>query len=260
MILDATVLITVGVTGLIVAMFSVAVGGTALIMIPLLIGLGVDAKVAIASNKFATLFLSSVGAMILLRGTTLPYRRWVYAHSIPVIVGSLIGAVVVVKTPNQGLRILIAVATLVIASVLLVKPSIGLGMAEVSLRRRRLMASLVVFLPLSVYGGIFTGGYATLLTYAFVLLLGFGFLEGAAATRLMSVFSTGATSLLFGSYGLIDYRIGLTLAATYSVGAFVGARLALRHGSPWIRKLLIVTAILLAVRILIAEIYTLCLN
>ena len=258
--MDTTTLIALAATGFVVAIFSVAIGGTALIMVPLLIGLGVDTRVAIASNKFATLFLSTVGAIILLRGTTLPYKRWVYAHIIPVVVGSVIGAIFIVKTPTQGLRILIAIATLAIAALLLAKPSIGLEGAYDSLRHRRLALSIIIFLPLSIYGGIFTGGYATLLTYAFVLLLGFRFLEGAAATRLMSVFSTAATSVFLGAHGLIDYRIGLTLATTYSIGAFLGARLALKHGSPWIRRLFIMAAILLAARILALEVYDLWLK
>ncbi len=253
--MDANTLVLAGATGFVVAIFSVTLGGTALIMVPLLIGLGVETKVAIASNKFATLLLSIVGGIILLRGTTLPHKKWIYAHSIPVVIGSVIGAILVVRTPAQGLKILIAIATVVIALLLLTKPSMGLVMRQGNLSRARLASSLIVFLPLSIYGGVFTGGYATLLTYSFVLFLGFPFLEGAAATRLMSMFSTAATSVLLGSYGLIDYRLALVLAATYSTGAFIGAKLALRHGSPWLRRLFIVAAILLATRILVVETY-----
>jgi hypothetical protein len=108
-------------------------------------------------------------------------------------------------------------------------------------------------LPLSVYGGFFTGGYATLLTYLFVLVMGLSFLESVAATRIMSVFSAAFASVVLGSRGLIDFSLGLPLAMAYTMGAVLGARLALRRGNRWLRAVFITAAIGLSLRLVIVE-------
>jgi uncharacterized membrane protein YfcA len=255
--MDAYQRILVVAVGFLVSIVSVSVGGTALITVPLLIWLGMEPRVAVATNKFAILFLSVSGAMTFLRSVSLPRVRAVYAHAIPVAAGSLIGAAFVVSAPQDIVKVIIACATIVVALALLLKRGIGVAQIEKPVGDRQVLVSLGIALPLSVYGGFFTGGYATLLTYLFVCALGLTFLQAAAATRLMSIFSAAAASILLGSRGAIDYSLGIPLAVAFVFGARLGARIAIRRGSRWLKAVFVGVAIALSARLLGTEIHRL---
>jgi uncharacterized membrane protein YfcA len=258
--MDTYQLILVLAVGFVISIFSVSVGGTALIIVPLLLWMGLDPKVAIGTTKFSVLFLSLTGAITFLRCFKLPQPKRLYPHALPVAAGSLVGATLVIRAPHDALKIIIACATIAVAVTLLAKREIGVEPAHKTLGHHRIAMSLAIVFPLSVYGGFFTGGYATLLSYMFVLVLGMTFLEAAAATRLMSVFSGAAASTLLGSKGLIDFSLGIPLAVAFSLGATLGARIAIRRGSRWLKTVFMIAAILLAVRILATEIYDLTSN
>jgi uncharacterized membrane protein YfcA len=241
--------------GFAVSIFSVTVGGTSLITVPLLIWLGVDPRTAVATNRFGILFLSSSGALTFARGMKIPRPRLVMIHAIPVVAGSTLGAAFIMSTPEKLIKIVIAVATIAISLLLVFKREVGITAFKGSISSKQLAASLIGIFPLAVYGGFFGGGFATLITYLFVFVLGFSFLEGAAATRLVSIFLTAAASIYLAYRGAIDFPLGLALAAGYVLGARLGARMAMKRGSRWVKALFIIAAIALSARLLGIEIY-----
>jgi uncharacterized membrane protein YfcA len=243
--------------GFVVSILSVSVGGTGLIMVPLMIALGLDPRVAVATNKFAILFLSITGSATFLRCVRLPGRRVVAAHVVPVVAGSAAGAAVVASTPHIALKLIIGITTIVVASILFLKRDAGIEQRSRPIRSSAAAVSLAAALPLSVYGGFFTGGYATLLTYLFVFVLGLSFLQAVAASRFLSIFSAAAASLVLGTHGLIDFSLGVPLAAAFAIGGRLGARIAVKKGSRWLNIVFTIAAMVLALRLLAVEIYPL---
>jgi len=240
--------------GFSISIISASVGGTALIIVPLLVTLGIEPRVAIATNKLAILFLSLAATLSFSRRVTLPPARVVAALALPVVLGNLAGAMVVVRAPAGLTRLIVGAAAIVVAIVISLKRNVGLEERLAEYSGREVAAAVIVLLPLSVYGGFFTGGYATLLTYTLVLMLGYSFLQGAAATRLLSIFGAAAASIIFAKEGVIDYTLGAFLGAAYFGGALIGTRLAVRKGNRWLRTLFLIAVVLLALRILVLEI------
>jgi uncharacterized membrane protein YfcA len=240
--------------GFSISIISASVGGTALIMVPLLVTLGIEPRVAIGTNKIAILFLSLAATMSLSRRVALPPVRVVLPLALPVVIGNLAGAMVVVRAPAGLTRLVVGAAAIVVAVVISLKRNMGLEERLADYSGREVAAAVIVLLPLSVYGGFFTGGYATLMTYTLVLTLGYSFLQGAAAMRLLSVFGAAAASIIFAKEGVIDYTLGAFLGTAYFAGAMIGARLAVRKGNRWLKTLFLIAVVLLALRILILEI------
>jgi len=240
--------------GFLISIISASVGGTALIMVPLLVTLGVEPRVAIATNKFAILFLSLAATLSFSRRVALPPVRVVVPLALPVIAGSVAGAMLVVRAPASLTRLIVGAAAIVVAAVIFAKRDAGREERVAGASGREVAVAVAVLLPLSVYGGFFTGGYATLLTYTLVLTLGYSFLQGAAATRLLSIFGAAAASIVFANEGVIDYTLSIFLGAAYSAGAVIGARLAVRKGNRWLKTLFLIAVMLLALRILLLEI------
>ena len=77
---------------------------------------------------------------------------------------------------------------------------------------------------LAIYGGFYSGGYMTVMTALLVLLAGMSFSEAIAGTKFLNLFSSLIATLVFMWQGLVNYKLGLILAVTMFIAAFVGAR------------------------------------
>jgi hypothetical protein len=243
------------VCGLLVSIFSVSVGGTALVMVPLLIFLGLDPRTAIASNRFAILFLSGTGALTFMRSVPLPQPRVIAFHIVPVVAGAFLGATLIMITAQGTIRVVVAGATIAVALLLLFKRDIGVKPAPEPAGRERVLLSMALTFPLSIYGGYFGGGYAALLTYLLVFVLRLTFLQAVASTRMLSVFMAASASALLGMKGVIDFSMAIPLAVGYIVGGRIGARIAVRKGNRWVKTLFVLAAIAMSVRLLVTTLW-----
>jgi uncharacterized membrane protein YfcA len=251
--MDAAQTAAAALAGFAVSIVSASVGGTALVMIPLLVAFGLEPRVAIASNKVAIIFLSAAATLGFRRSVALPGASVLALLAIPVVVGSVAGAVLVVRAPAGITRVIIGTAAILVAVFLFLRKDAGLTDRTRGVAGRETVRTLLLLLPLSVYGGFFTGGYATMLTYTLVIMLGLSFLQGAAATRLLSIFSAAAAAIIFAREGVIDYTLSASLGVAYFAGGTLGTRIAVKKGSRWLKTLFLVAAIALALRILIVE-------
>ncbi len=254
MSLPLSQMITLIVVTIPVSILSVSIGGTSLVVVPLLVWFGIDPRSAIATSKFAILFLSLASTLVFRRSAVLPDRRETLWFAIPVILGSAIGARLVAYASSDIVRLLIGFITIGISLTLLLWRQTSYHVKQRVHPARKVLASFS-FLLISVYGGFFSGGYATLLTYSSVMLLGLPFIKAVASTRLMSVFSAGIATLILARHGLVSYSVGIPLAFAEVIGAYIGVKLIITRGEAWLRRLFLLAAIALALRILIVELF-----
>lgn len=233
-----------------VCIISVSTGGTSLITVPVLIWLGMAPKDAIATNMLALLFLSVSGA-IGFRKEIKPSRYKIIAiFSILTICGSFIGANFVLAIDEGILKKIIAIMMCVIACSFLFKKDLGIRETKGQISRLKSFAGMLSIFILGIYGGFFSGGYVTLLSYVLISIFGFNFLQTAFITKVFNIFSSSAACAFFLYHGLIDFSVGVPLAASMALGAFCGAKLAITKGNVWVRNLFIITIILLAIKLL----------
>ena len=84
--------------------------------------------------------------------------------------------------------------------------------------------------------------------FLFVRFFGFDFLSASAAAKVVNVACNIAALLWFGYSGHLLWQLGLTMAVCQVAGSLVGTRLAIRHGSGFVRKLFLVVVSLLIVK------------
>jgi uncharacterized membrane protein YfcA len=97
-------------------------------------------------------------------------------------------------------------------------------------------AGYALTLLVGIYGGFYSGGYITILTAVYVALFRQSFVEAVATTKIINVFSSAIATAVFASHRLIDYRLGCILGLTMFAGALLGARLSVRLGDRWVRR------------------------
>jgi uncharacterized membrane protein YfcA len=227
---------------------SVVTGSTSLITIPAMISLGIEAHLAIATNMLALTLMSVggsvpfVGKGILITGSRL------YICIVLTLIGSALGALLVLTVPVRVLQIVIAVAMVSVAAFTIRHRN--LGVTEVSPSRPAERIGYVATFLLAVYGGFFSGGYVTLLTTGFVVLLGMNFLEAVANTKLMNVFSSGIATVIFLWRGILDIKLGVILGIAMFFGALLGGRIVMLLSVLWLRRIFLVAVFALAINML----------
>jgi len=227
------------------------VGGGGLIQLPaLLIGLPVDTPPAsiLGTNKVSSVWgtaTSSITYAIKLR----PDWRTV----LPLVVGSAVGAALGAQAarylPKQYFTPIVLVALVVVGFYTWRRPELGLHSARKHDGRKHYVLTTAIGLGVGAYDGILGPGTGSFFVILLVTVLGYGFLEASAKAKIANLFTNLAAIVVFATHGSVLWAIGLTMGAANLVGGFIGARMAIRGGNAFVRKVFLVVVGALAVKL-----------
>ncbi|MEJ7624984.1 MAG: sulfite exporter TauE/SafE family protein [Pyrinomonadaceae bacterium] len=246
--MSITSLIILVIVFFVTSIVGVVTGSNSLISVPVMFQFGIDPRVAVATNMFGLTFMA-VGATIpFLRQGRIDVRRVSPLIGLT-IVGSAVGAAIVGLITSDAIRLIVSLAMIAVVAFTLLRRNQN-RTEPAAVTTHALVATFVLTFLLAIYGGLYSGGYVTLLTATLVAFFGFTFSESVASTKLINVFSSLIATLIFMWQGLVDYRLGLILGVTMFVGAFVGAHFATRLDETWLRRIFLATVFLLAIKTL----------
>jgi hypothetical protein len=231
------------------SVISLVTGSTSLITVPVMIALGIEAHVAVATNMLALTFMSMGGSLPFI-GKGVLSRSRLLPSIVLTIIGSGLGALLLLTVPLKALQITIAVAMIGVAIFSLLNKNLGQASHDVPASQLGVVAGYAATFVLAIYGGFFSGGYVTMLTAAFVLLFGMTFLQAVATTKVINVFSSGVATVVFVWRGVVDLKVGIILGVSMFLGALLGARIALFLSTVWLRRIFVAAVLGLAVRML----------
>ena len=245
---DALAYASVFGVGIVASVMGTMVGGGSLLSIPLLIFLGLPPQVAIATDRFAALG-GAITALHQFARSKKVVWRWVPILAALSLGGSLVGARVLVDTDPNTLRNVVGALLIALLPFLFLRPDIGVDRARPT--RLRVAAGLALYLGVETLAGFFHGGAGTLIIFILITFFRITIVEVAATQLLPFIALAASSSLLFAAHGLIDYRMGLVLLAGTAVGGFLGARIAVRRGDAWVRRLFALAVLGIALSLLI---------
>lgn len=226
----------------------VVTGSNSLITVPVMIQFGIDARVAVATNMFGLLFLSIGGTIPFLKQGVFDKERLPFLIVLT-LVGSALGAGLVGLISSKTMPIIVSVSMILVTIFTLIKPSAGVE-KQTTISRAAITATYILTFLLGIYGGLYSGGYVTILTTVFVAMFGMTFTEAVANTKIINVFSSLIASIIFAWQGLIDYKLGIILAVTMFISAYVGARIVTKLNDVWLKRIFLTTVLILAVKII----------
>ncbi|MFN6963564.1 MAG: sulfite exporter TauE/SafE family protein [Pyrinomonadaceae bacterium] len=225
----------------------VVTGSNSLIAVPAMFQLGIDPKVAVATNMFGLTFMS-VGATIpFLRKRAIDVRK-VSPLIVITLVASALGAMLVGMITSAGIKLIVSIAMIAVAAFTLARRNAGIEPGDPS--AWKLAAAYILTFLLGIYGGLYSGGYVTVLTTVLVVFFGMTFSESIASTKLINVFSSLVATVVFMLQGLVDYKLGAILGAAMFAGAYAGAHYATRLDDVWLKRIFLAAVFLLAVKTL----------
>jgi uncharacterized membrane protein YfcA len=232
------------------SVISVVTGSTSLITVPVMIALGIEAHVAVATNMLALTFMSMGGSLPFMgKGVLNPSR--LLPSIVLTILGSSVGAFLLLTVPLKALQITIAMAMIGVAVFSLLNKNLGQASHDFPASGFGVVSGYAATFLLAIYGGFFSGGYVTMLTAAFVVFFGMTFLQAVATTKIINVFSSGVATLVFIWRGVVDLKLGIILGAFMFLGALLGSRIALFLSAVWLRRIFIAAVLGLALKLLL---------
>lgn len=225
--------------GLAAGLINTIAGGGSLLTVPLLVVAGVPGNMANGSNRVG-IITSSLAASAEFRRLGVGSLRQALRVFIPVMVGSAIGSLGISQVTDETFERVFGFLMVPLLILSLRKPK-----ARENAEPWPLWLVTVVFLLVGTYGGAFQAGIGLILMVA---LSHTGMdLVLANSVKVLINFAVSLVALpLFMAQGLVDWIPALTLAAGFTVGGVVGARITVRGGEKIIRPVMIAAVLALS--------------
>ncbi len=223
-------------------------GSGSLITLPVLIALGLPANIANGTNRIAILLQNVVGVSSFNHQKVLDFRSSVKLV-IPAAVGSIAGAFIAVDLNEEIMQKTIGGLLLFMFFVILWKPSSWLKEQQGKAPLPYWLRALIFFL-IGAYGGFIQVGVGIFLLSGLVLGGGYDLVKANAVKVLIILVFTVFALGVFILNDQVNYSFGFILAGGNMIGAFLGAKVAVRWGPKFVRYLLLATVIVAAAKML----------
>jgi len=220
-LLHGALLVAAGIAG---GCMAAIVGGAAVITFPALLAAGLPPVMATAANTVALtpgLFLAAIYD----RSQLPPFDHSFVAVALASIVGAVIGAVLLVLTPEQVFSALVPLL-LGFATVLFAYAGRISTWLATRGDARRFTHSPAVVLPVSVYGGYFGAGVGVLMLGVLSVGTAGNYRSANVTKNLVTGLNSATATVIFAAQGVVSWPATLLMMAGTLVGGLIGARLA----------------------------------
>lgn len=223
------------------------VGGGGLILLPALFATfpGAPPATLFGVNKSASIWGTAAATVQYAQRVQMPWSS-LWPAALVCFGASLAGAWTVTVISPDFLRRALPLILLVVFIYTLARKDLGREHRPRFEGRAQAAAAAALGLSIGFYDGFFGPGTGSFFVFLFVRWLGFDFLHASASAKLLNVTSNLAALLLFAAKGHVWWHLALPMAVANVIGSLLGTRLALKHGSGFVRTMfMVVVAVLI---------------
>jgi uncharacterized membrane protein YfcA len=241
--------VILGIAALFAGMIDAIVGGGGLIQIPALFSTlpNVMPATLLGTSKLAGVWGTAAAAVGFSRKVRLQWSTAVPAAGAAFLL-SFAGAYTVTHIPADFVRKLLPFILIAVAIYTFRKKTFGSTHAPLHVGWVEKIAAIGVGGAIGFYDGFFGPGTGSFLVFMFVRFFGFDFLGASAVAKVVNVACNFAALLWFGYSGHLLWQLSAVMAICNVIGSLIGIRLALRHGSGFVRKIFLVVVSVLILK------------
>lgn len=238
---ETSTLVWLALAALLAGFLDAVVGGGGLVQLPaLVLGFpGVAPVHLLATNKLSSICGTAVASATYYRRVR-PDPRTFGPLMTLAFLGSLGGALVASHLSRAVFDPIVLLALVVVGTYVLLRPDVGETTTLRFAGRRHLVAAMGTGLAIGFYDGALGPGTGSFFTITLVGFLGYAFVEASAKARLANAATNLAALCIFVPQGAVMWRVGLLMGAANLVGGYLGARIAVRRGSGFVRLVFVV--------------------
>lgn len=209
-------------------------GGGGLLTLPALLAVHLPPQMALGTNKGQATFGAITSAVSFWRRGAVDRKRAPRAF-LGGLLGAIAGASLLLRMRPEPLRPVII--ALLVAAAVFVAARPRVASAGIAVRWRPWALAAMTF-ALGMYDGFFGPGVGTMLIVAFTIVYGESITSASANAKVVNLASNLASLAIFASSGRVIWSVALPMAAANTVGAWLGAKMVLRHGDRYVRVML----------------------
>lgn len=218
-------------------------GGGGLITVPALFATGLPVPLALATNKGQASFGAVSSFLSFWKRGEIDKPRALRGF-IGGFVGSLAGALLLLRVPSKPLKPISLVLLMLAAGTLLWPRKAGDGKG----RTWAMAALLPIALALGFYDGFFGPGVGSMLIATWALVFGDTLTRASGNAKVVNLASNLAALLVFVVKGAVLWKIAAPMAIANATGALVGARLAVKRGDRFVKTVVLGVVTLLVLK------------
>jgi uncharacterized protein len=233
-------LVIVGAAAALAGFVDAIVGGGGLVLVPALFAVYPTAAPAtlLGTNKGGAVWGTAWSGWQFARRVQL---RW--ASLLPAVaaalIGSFLGAWAVTQVSADGLKRALPFVLGAVLLYTLARKELGRHHAPRLHGTREALVASAIGAAIGFYDGFFGPGTGSFFVFLFVRTLGYDFLHASASAKLLNTATNAAALLLFAWKGHVWWHLALVIAVCNVAGSLAGTRLALKHGSGFVRGVFI---------------------
>ncbi|MES2050163.1 MAG: TSUP family transporter [Pseudomonadota bacterium] len=217
------------------------VGGGGLIQLPALFSVlpNMAPATLLGTSKLAGIWGTSVAAMNYMRAVRLQWSV-VLPAALAAFIFAFAGAFTVTHLPPTYLRMALPFILAAVAVYTFMRKDLGTYHTPIYKGDKERAMAMLVAAGIGFYDGFFGPGTGSFFIFLFVRLFGYDFLRASAVAKVLNVACNAAALLWFGYSGHIIWQVGLAMAVCGIGGSLAGSRLAIRHGSGFVRQMFLI--------------------
>jgi len=233
--------------GLVAGVINTLAGGGSLLTLPALIFFGLPPNVANATNRIGVFF----NGLLSWRGyhskgiKTEKYDLWL---SVTSFIGAILGSYIAVDIKGDTFNKILAAVIVFIVAYMVFGKKVKTDDAVIITKKSRLIG-LVTFFFIGIYGGFIQAGVGYLIIASLSFIHHFGMVKINLIKSLTVLIYTLSALGVFIYTGLIDWELGLALAAGNGAGGWLTSRWSTKVNEKYIRYFVMFTALAFAVKL-----------
>ncbi|MRT94285.1 sulfite exporter TauE/SafE family protein [Ancylomarina sp. 16SWW S1-10-2] len=234
--------------GVFAGFLNVLAGGGSLITLPLLIFLGLPPTIANGTNRIGILAqnIFSVAKFNQKKVHSYPYSIYL---GISALIGSIIGAFLVVDIDEELFKRILSIVMVCVAVLILFNNKAGELATGEKMEFKNQMWGVISFFFIGIYGGFLHAGIGFIVILALTKLNGFSLVKTNSIKVTVALVYTFAAVGVFIYKDAINWKYALILAVGNALGGYLGAAFSVKRGDKWIKGILLVAILVLAVKL-----------
>ncbi len=174
--------------------------------------------------------------------------KMLIATSISSLIASFIGSSLVNYLDSHILKPLILVLLVIVAIYTFIKKDLGSLKTKEINESKSITYGIIIGFVLGLYDGFFGPGTGSFLILAFIMILGFDFLNASAHAKIVNLCTNLSSIIVFGWHGNILMQYAVPMAVFNLAGSFIGSRMAILRGNTFVRKIFLFVIFLMILR------------
>jgi hypothetical protein len=233
-------------TGILAGFLNTVAGGGSLLTLPLMIFMGLDSVVANATNRVAIIFQNIFAVAGFKSKGVFIYPYGIYL-GLASITGAVIGAKISVEIDSDLFNKILAIIMVAVVVWTILDRSGNSDETKERLDKRHQIYGVIMFFFIGIYGGFIQAGVGFLIIAGVTIVNRLSLVKTNSLKVLAALMYTSSALIVYIIEDKINWTWGLTLAVGNSAGGWIASRWSVKKGDKWIKRVLFVTVIVLAI-------------